>query len=310
VQETIPKVVEEAEPAGKEDDIQPGTELTIDGRRFAIDSINRERLISEFYQHCSVDERLESRVCKDYKNLAIRFLGFSKGMVSRENVRAYLQSYTGKAPKTYNNQLCGLRAFVGRFLKHPEYVEGFKKAHVNQNYDIELPTKTQLKKGFEGLTDNRERAIYLFYGTTGLRHTEGLKLNRYEDIDYELRTVKSKHSTRTKKAGVSIYNEECELYLKKYLASRKDNSLRLFCIGFREFVRIWRKASESAGVSIGPQIMRKWHSTELGELGVPDRYVDIFQGRAPQSVIGKHYTGKDLERLKRIYEKAGLKVLS
>lgn len=34
--------IEEAEPAGKEDDIQPDTELTIDGRRFAIDSINRE----------------------------------------------------------------------------------------------------------------------------------------------------------------------------------------------------------------------------------------------------------------------------
>lgn len=42
VQETAPKVAEEAEPAGKEDDIHPGTELTIDGRRFVIDSINRE----------------------------------------------------------------------------------------------------------------------------------------------------------------------------------------------------------------------------------------------------------------------------
>jgi len=69
---------------------------------------------------------------------------------------------------------------------------------------------------------------------------------------------------------------------------------------------IWRKASEKAGVKIGPQILRKWHSTELGELGVPDRYVDIFQGRAPKSVIAEFYTGKELDRLKRIYEKAGL----
>jgi intergrase/recombinase len=249
-------------------------------------------------------------VCKDYKNQALRFLGFSQGKVNRESVRAYLQSYITKAPKTYNNELTGLRAFVGRFLRHPEFVEGFKKAHVNQNYDIELPTKSHLKKGFDGLTDDRERAIYLFYATTGLRHSEGLKLNRFEDLDYELRTVKSKHSTRTKKAGVSFYNEECERYLKKYLDMRKDNSDRVFCIGFREFVRIWRKASESAGIKIAPQILRKWHSSELGELGVPDRYVDIFQGRAPQSVIGKHYTGKEFDRLKRIYEKAGLRVLA
>ena len=47
----------------------------------------------------------------------------------------------------------------------------------------------------------------------------------------------------------------------------------------------------------------------MGELGVPDRFVDVFQGRAPRSVLAKHYTGKGLDRLKRIYDKADLKVL-
>jgi len=265
--------------------------------------------ISKFYDYCYVDERLEPRVARDYRNIARRFIKFSKGIVSRETIRSYLASYLGKAPKTYNNQLDGLRAFIARFLRAPELMEGFKKAHQNQNYEIELPSKAQIKKGFEGLTDDRERAIYLFYASTGLRNTEGLKLNRFEDIDHELRAVKSKHSTRTKKAGVTFYNQECELWLQKYLGSRKDNSERLFCIGTREFIRIWRKASEKAGAKITPQILRKWHSTQLGELGVPDRYVDIFQGRAPKSVLAKFYTGKELERLKRIYDRAGLKVL-
>ncbi len=31
---------------------------------------------------------------------------------------------------------------------------------------------------------------------------------------------------------------------------------------------------------------------------------------APRSVLAKHYTGKGLERLRRIYDKAGLKVLN
>jgi integrase len=237
-------------------------------------------------------------------------LKFSKGIVSRESIRAYLQSYLGKAPKTYNNQLCGLRAFIGRFLGLPELMNGFKKAHEGNNHEIRLPTKEQLRKGFEALTTDKERAIYLFYATTGLRHSEALKLNRFEDIDFKLRAVKSKHDTRTKKAGVTFYNSECEYYLKKYLSSRQDNKERLFVIGFRPFVRIWRKASEKARVKISPQILRKWHSTELGELGVPDRYVDVFQGRAPRTVIAKYYTGKELERLKKIYDKAGLKVLS
>jgi intergrase/recombinase len=44
----------------------------------------------------------------------------------------------------------------------------------------------------------------------------------------------------------------------------------------------------------------------LGELMVPDRFVDLFQGRAPRNVLTKYYTGKGLERLKRIYEKSNL----
>lgn len=131
-----------------------------------------------------------------------------------------------------------------------------------------------------------------------------------DDVDFEMRCVKAKHDTRTKRAGVTFYNEECEEYLTKYLASRADDNKKLFRIGHRPFLRIWKKASDAAGFRIRPQILRKWHSTMLGELMVPDRFVDVFQGRAPRSVLAKHYTGKGLERLKRIFGKANLKVLN
>lgn len=161
------------------------------------------------------------------------------------------------------------------------------------------------------MSNDRDKAIFLFYASTGLRHSEALQLNRFEDIDYELRTVKSKHDTRIKKAGIAFHNDECEIWLKKYLNSRKDTCPRFFQIdGGEPFQRIWKKASEKAGIKISPQILRKWHSTELGELGVPDRYVDVFQSRAPKTVLAKFYTGKGLERLKRVYDRANLKVLS
>ena len=84
----------------------------------------------------------------------------------------------------------------------------------------------------------------------------------------------------------------------------------LFPIGSSKFRKIWDKASDFQNFRITPQILRKWNATELAELGVPDRYVDIFQGRAPKTVLAKFYTGKDLIRLKRIYDKANLTVLS
>ena len=87
---------------------------------------------------------------------------------------------------------------------------------------------------------------------------------------------------------------------------KKRNNKKLFRIGYRQFIQIWRKASKKAEFKISPQVLRKWHSTMLGELMVPDRFVDVFQGRAPRNVLAKHYTGKGLERLKRIYEKSNL----
>jgi len=264
--------------------------------------------VARFYEYSKIDERLTNRVSSDYRNIARRFLKASSGMISRETVRAYLTSYIGKAPKTYNNQLDGLRAFIERFLRRPDLMDGFKKAHQSNNYEPELPTKEQLKKGFNALSDDRERAIYLFYPTAGLRNREALELTK-NDIDFELRSVKSKHDTRTKKGGITFYNEECETYLKRYLASRTDNSDKVFRIGYRQFLRIWDKASKASGFRITPQVLRRWHSTELGELMVPDRFVDVFQGRAPRSVLAKHYTGKGLETLEKAYEKADLKVL-
>jgi intergrase/recombinase len=45
-------------------------------------------------------------------------------------------------------------------------------------------------------------------------------------------------------------------------------------------MRIWDKASEAAGFRITLQALRKWHSTILGELEVPDQYIDVFQVRS------------------------------
>jgi len=67
---------------------------------------------------------------------------------------------------------------------------------------------------------------------------------------------------------------------------------------------------EKTGLKITPQILREWFACEMGRLGVPDRYVDAFCGRVPRSVLARHYTDFSPEKLKEIYDKANLKVLS
>jgi intergrase/recombinase len=189
-------------------------------------------------------------------------------------------------------------------------MNGFKRSHVPDNYEANLPSKEQLKKAFLALENDCERAIFLMFSTSGLRLSELWNL-KTGDLDFETRCVKSKHDTRTKRAGVTFYNSECEKYLTRYLASRKDDDDRLFVISWTQFSKmIWKKASKAATIKITAQVLRKWHVTTLGELMVPDRFVDVFQGRAPKSVLAKHYTGKGLEMLRRIYNKANLKVTS
>ncbi|MGB9135551.1 MAG: tyrosine-type recombinase/integrase, partial [Candidatus Bathyarchaeia archaeon] len=231
-----------------------------------------DKTIADFWEYLKVEERLSKKVSKDYKNVAKRFLKLSVGNVSRQAVREFLKLYVDKAPRTYNNIIDALKAFIGRYLQRDDLLNGLKHTYVPECLEQSLPTREQLQKGFEALDTDKERAIYLFLATTGLRRSEALNLSK-DDVDFEMRCVKAKHDTRTKRAGVTFYNEECEHYLRKYLASRTDDNSKLFRIGYREFVRIWRNASQAADCRIRPQVMRKWHSTALGELMVPDRFV-------------------------------------
>jgi integrase len=186
----------------------------------------------------------------------------------------------------------------------------FKMAPVDEwAFAKELPSKKQIRFGFEGLEETKVKAIYLFTATTGLRKGEILALQKSQ-VDFALRSVIPMHFTRKKRSGIAFFNDETAFWLQKYLEKRKDDSRKLFVVSDRQWKRIWRLASESAGVLITSKVLRAWFSTEMGELGIPDRFIDVFQGRAPRSVLAKHYTGKGLQRLKRIYEKANLKVLN
>ena len=64
-------------------------------------------------------------------------------------------------------------------------------------------------------------------------------------------------------------------------------------------IRVW---------NVSPQLLRKWHATKLLALGVPSVYVDIYQGRAPRSVLARYYNMAGLKELKEVYDKANLRV--
>ena len=268
------------------------------------------QIVPKFSEFMRVNMRLAPSTVKTSTEIATRFLKNAKYVVSYETISDYLKGYLCKAPKTYNSQITALRRFVRDFRGHQKLIMPFRMAPVDPaGKNIKLPSKSQLKKGFEVQCDDRAKAVYLFTATSGLRRGEILDLTR-DKIDFKLRTVIPQHFTRVKRSGITFYNAETEKWLDKYLASRTDDDSRLFVISDRKWKEIWKSSRKAAGIRITPQILRAWFATEMGELGVPDRFVDIFQGRAPRSVLARHYTGKGLKRLKRIYDKTDLKVFS
>jgi len=155
--------------------------------------------------------------------------------------------------------------------------------------------------------------VFLMFATSGLRKSELLSL-RIEDVDLENRLIiPNGHETAsTKNTWATCFNVEAQTYLKNYLESREPNNddRRLLRVAQVTVKRAFEKASQKSSVKITPQVLREWFCDQLGELGVQDRYVDAMCGRTPKSILARHYSDFSPHKLKAIYDKTNLRVLS
>ena len=85
---------------------------------------------------------------------------------------------------------------------------------------------------------------------------------------------------------------------------------KLFSVSDRQYKKLWKSTQRKSGLHITAKRLRDWFCCEMGTLGVNDRYIDAFCGRTPKSVLARHYTDYNPERLKKIYEKAKLRLLT
>ena len=148
-----------------------------------------EKTIEDFKDFCKINLRLEDATVPTNVQIARRYLKHAKYFVNIETIASYLKLYLDKAPKTYNRQIIVLRHFIRDFLRQPELISSFKLAPEDEagNSD-ELPTKKQVREGFEAHSNTRAKTIYLFIATSGLRKGEVLGLLK-ENINTKLRSV-------------------------------------------------------------------------------------------------------------------------
>ncbi len=268
-------------------------------------------LLASFKQFCEVDLQLRENTVKGHAQKIRRFFKSVKkdpGDVTDVDIRNYLAGFKEKRERTRANLIIALRRFFRDFMRMGEVVESFRLPHTPFKPKT-VPTREDVQKFYAALKSPRERAIFLMYATTGLRKHELISL-ALKEIDLERRTVLPKGDcSRTKRTWATFCNEESEQALREYLNGREGLTLGSKLFSEKAVRKTFKKGKERTGVHITPQILRDWFCSEMGELGVADRYVDAFCGRVPRSVLARHYTDFSPERLKRIYDKAGLKVL-
>ena len=270
-------------------------------------------ILTDFKGFLTIDRQLSERTV--YRHIweikrHLKTLRTSPLSATRREIRSYLSKFKDKPANTYANVLKSLKVFYRDYLDMTEIVRTFKFP-IKTTSVVTAPSKKDLQAFYYELEDEMARTMFLFYCTSGLRRKEVLELT-LENVDYEERMIIPQQRSRTKRTWVTFYNEETQDALEKYLGSlrKSDEKERLFPITEVYLRKRCTRMKDKIGVYLTPKILRIWFCNEMGRLGVQDRYIDAFCGRVPKSILARHYTDYSPERLKRIYDRANLKVLS
>jgi integrase len=262
---------------------------------------------------CTVDLNLMERTVKDHAWRVRRFLdsvGKHPLDVSINEIRGYLFKFKDRCPSTYSAQLKSLKVFFRDFMQMEYLVQSFRFPSIPFTLK-DIPSKNEVQTFYHALKTPKAKTLYLFYATSGLRKREVLSLV-FDNINLETRMiVPTKKLWSTKNTWITFINEEAkQVLMEEYLPSRTDSNPKVFPFAKASYQSLWRNAEKQTGIHITPQRLRDFFCCEMGRLGVPDRYVDAFCGRVPKSILARHYTDYNPERLKRIYDKANLKLFS
>jgi integrase len=260
-----------------------------------------DSVLDGFAMFCRVDLQRANKTVKMHINALRRYTREMGNAMDANRIRMWLFKYRNNNtnPRTYRWFLCAIKVFCRDYLKKGEWVATLKFPRIDLKLITQLPSKDELKQFFNALPNDKAKAIFLLYCSSGLRKSEIFDAT----INPETRAITPNNHEQysTKNSYVSFYNTETEALLKQI-----NYDLRASEVSIR---RWFKTAYNKTGVKITPQMLRQWFCVAMTDLGVSDRYIDCFCGRTPHSILARHYTDYSPKKLKEVYDKANLTVL-
>jgi len=284
---------------------EPATSLFLEKKRL-------KRDLEDFRLFCLAKLNLSGETAKQYVRKVRAFLERVNGEICEKDVQKYILEAKEKyVPDVVSNIISAFKAYF-RDFKGLTWMNGYRHPSGPLKVKGEIE-REKVKRFIEAIDDIGVKCFALFLASSGLRKNEVWNL-RKTDVNRSLRAIiPNCHSGKTKHSGISFYNEEAEkalLEFEKSMNPMQKRSERLIPIGSDRFFYEWQKAKKKSGVNLKPKDLRDFFSQEMGKALIPDRFIDIFQGRAPKNVLAKHYTPQGIRMLREIYDKANLKILS
>jgi len=269
-----------------------------------------KRDLEDFKLFCLAKLNLSEQTAKHYVRRVRAFLEKVNGKVSERDVQLYILEAKEKyVPDYVSNIISAFKAYF-RDYKGLRWMDGYKHPSGPLKIKEEIEPE-KVRRFIEAIDDIGVKCFALFLATSGLRKSEVWNL-RKSDVIRELRAIiPNSHSGKTKRSGISFYNEEAEkalLEFEKSMNPWQSKSDKLIPISRMRLYYAWKRAQEKSGIHLRPKDLRDFFSQEMGKALIPDRFIDIFQGRAPKNILAKHYTPQGIKMLREIYDKANLKV--
>jgi integrase len=238
----------------------------------------------------------------------IRTFMLNRKIVTDRDVQKYIEKKKQECCLDYvSNIISAFKAYF-RDYKKLQFMNCYRHPSGPLKFKEEIkPSK--VSQFIEAIDDLTVKCMAILLATSGLRKSEVWNLRKSE-INRDLGCIiPNCHSGETKQSGISFYNDEAETILEKYLEQKfTHNGDRLFIIGHARFLRIWNKARGVSEICLKPKDLRDFFSQEMGKALIPNRFIDIFQGRSPRNVLAKHYTPQGIRLLREICDKANFRI--
>lgn len=227
-------------------------------------------------------------------NLVADFLKGADGMISAGTVACYLNDECGGVSKR-NLALKTLRPLCRDFLELGKWIERFDFTRVEaapKTRGVEPGEVWAVADALEAAGAGRVRVAWLLLYYSGLRANEVLGLKPADIQTDGTIDARGAHAGRTKKAGISF--APSELACAHRASQEAEGPLE-----YKTFHAAVERAKKAAGVTgLTPKDLRRHWADVAREAGLSADMIDVFAGRAPKSVLARHYTTTGTKELR------------